>query len=127
MIHVAGIHRHLDTRCLAKVHMIIWNPKGIPTRSMENMKLMTTKHVSYPQLTATWECNKLELYLNPSVGETIIQFISFFYCSRRGVLVVSHSCFWYRPPIAGIALPSLVFIASDPCRTPQCRGRGLGL
>ena len=39
--------------------MIVWNPKGIPTRSMENMKwyspsqVSTAKHVSYPQLTAT--------------------------------------------------------------------------
>ncbi len=38
MIPVAEKYRHLDTRCLAKVRMIVWNPKGIPTRSMENMK-----------------------------------------------------------------------------------------
>ncbi len=42
-----------------KVHRIVWNPKGIPTISMENMKwyspsqVLTVKHVSYPQLTAT--------------------------------------------------------------------------
>ncbi len=59
MIPVSGNHRHLDTRYLAKVHMIVWNPKGIPTWSMENMKwyspsqVLTAKHVSYPQLTAT--------------------------------------------------------------------------
>ncbi len=35
------------------------NPKGIPTRTMENVKwysssqVSTAKHVSYPQLTAT--------------------------------------------------------------------------
>ncbi len=44
---------------------IVCNPKGIPRRSMENMKryspsqVSTAKHVSYPQLTATipvlWE------------------------------------------------------------------------
>ncbi len=28
---MAGKVRHLDTGCLAKVHMIVWNPKGIPT------------------------------------------------------------------------------------------------
>ncbi len=55
----AGKVRHLDTVYLTKVHMIVWNPKGIPTRSMENMKwyspsqVFTAKHVSYPQLTAT--------------------------------------------------------------------------
>ncbi len=55
----AGKVRHLDTVCLTKVHMIAWNPNGIPTRSMENMKwfspsqVLTAKHVSYPQLTAT--------------------------------------------------------------------------
>ncbi len=54
---MAGKHRHLDTRCLAKVHTIVWNPKGFPTRSMENMKwnspsqVPTTKHVSY---TRSW-------------------------------------------------------------------------
>ncbi len=59
VIPVAGNHRQLDTRCLAKVHLIVWNPKGIPTRSMENMKwysssqVLTAKHVSYPQLSAT--------------------------------------------------------------------------
>ncbi len=56
VIPVTGKHRHLYTGCLAKVHMIVWNPKGIPTRSMENMKwhspsqVQTAKHVSYPQL-----------------------------------------------------------------------------
>ncbi len=39
---------------------------------------------------------------------TSLIIISFFYCSRRGVLVVSPSRHWYRPPVAGIALPSLV-------------------
>ncbi len=40
-----------------------WNPNGIPTRSMENMKwyspsqLLTAKHVSYPQLTTTKKDN----------------------------------------------------------------------
>ncbi len=40
-------------------HMIVWNPKGIPTQSMENMKwyspshVLTAKHVPYTQLTAT--------------------------------------------------------------------------
>ena len=36
------------------------------------------------------------------------RFISFFYCSWSGVLVVLPSGCWYRPPIAGIALPLLV-------------------
>ncbi len=55
----AGKIRHLLTVCLTKVHMIVWNPNGIPTRSMENMKwysssqVLTAKHVSYPQLTVT--------------------------------------------------------------------------
>ncbi len=59
MTPVAGKYRPLDTECLAKVHMIIWNRKGIPTRSMENVKwyspsqVPAAKHVSYPQLTAT--------------------------------------------------------------------------
>ncbi len=35
-------------------------------------------------------------------------FISFFYCSPSGVQVVSPSRRWYRPPVVGIALPSLV-------------------
>ncbi len=52
-------HRHLDTRYLARVNLIVWNPKGIPTPSTENVKwysssqVSTAKHVSYPQLTAT--------------------------------------------------------------------------
>ncbi len=56
---MAGKVRHLDTGCLAKVHMIVWNPKGIPTQTMENMKwyspsqVLTAKHVPHPQLTAT--------------------------------------------------------------------------
>ena len=55
----AGKIRHLLTVCLTKVHTIGWNPNGIPTRSMENVKwhnpsqVLTAKHVSYPQLTAT--------------------------------------------------------------------------
>ncbi len=55
----AGKIRHLLTVCLTKVHMIGWNPNGIPTRSMENMRwyspsqVLTAKHVPYPQLTAT--------------------------------------------------------------------------
>ncbi len=59
MTPVAGKYRHLDTGCLTKVHMIVWDPKGIPTRSMEIIKwyspsqVPTAKHVSYPQLTAT--------------------------------------------------------------------------
>ncbi len=59
MIPVAGNHRHLDTKYLARVNLIVWNPNGIPTQSMENAKrysssqVSTTKHVSYPQLTAT--------------------------------------------------------------------------
>ncbi len=56
---MAGKVRHPYTGCLAKVHMIVWNPKGIPRRSMENMKwynssqVLTVKHEPYPQLTAT--------------------------------------------------------------------------
>ncbi len=40
-------------------NLIVWNPKGIPTRSMEivawysSSQVSTAKHVSYPQLTAT--------------------------------------------------------------------------
>ena len=55
----AGKIRHLLTVCLTKVHMIGWDPNGIPTRSMVNMKwysplqVLTAKHVPYPQLTAT--------------------------------------------------------------------------
>ncbi len=50
--------RHLLTVCLTKVHMIGWNPNGIQTRSMENIRwynpsqVLTAKHVSYQQLTA---------------------------------------------------------------------------
>ncbi len=49
--------------------MIVWNLKGIPTRSMENMKwyspsqVSTAKHESYPQLTATGILAKLWLYI----------------------------------------------------------------
>ncbi len=42
-------------RYLAMVHMIVWNPKGIPTLSMENMKWYN--HKSRPQnmcLTHSW-------------------------------------------------------------------------
>ncbi len=42
----AGKVRHLDTGCLTKDHMIVWNPKGIPTRSMENG---IVHHKSWPQ------------------------------------------------------------------------------
>ncbi len=58
---VAGNHRHLDTECLARVNLIGWDPKGIPRRSMENMKwysssrVLTATHVSYPQLTAIYK------------------------------------------------------------------------
>ncbi len=34
-----------------------------------------------------------------------LSIISFFYCSPSGVQVVSPSCRWYRPLVAGIALP----------------------
>ena len=63
----AGKNRHLLTVCLTKVYMIIWNPIGIPTRSMENMKwyspsqVLTAKHVLYPQLTATSAVQGFEL------------------------------------------------------------------
>ena len=51
--------RHLLTVCLTKLHMIGWDPSGIPTRSMLNVKwynplqVLTAKHVPYPQLTET--------------------------------------------------------------------------
>ncbi len=43
---VAGNHRHLNTECLARVNLIVSNPKGIPTRSMENMKWYSPSQVS---------------------------------------------------------------------------------
>ncbi len=55
----AGKIRHLLTVCLTKVHMMVWDPIGTPTRSMVNMKwyspsqVLTAKHVPHPQLTAT--------------------------------------------------------------------------
>ena len=49
----AGKIRHLLTVCLTKVHMIGWNPNGIPTRSMENIRWHsgtgTDHHKSWPQ------------------------------------------------------------------------------
>ncbi len=51
MIPGAGKIRHLLTVCLIKVHMIVRDPIGMPTRSMENMKwyspsqVLTAKHV----------------------------------------------------------------------------------
>ncbi len=56
----AGKIRHLPTVCLTKVYTIGWNPNGIPTWSMENMKWYSLSQVLtanmchvYPQLTAT--------------------------------------------------------------------------
>ncbi len=81
MTPMAGKVRHLDTVCLTKVHLIVWNPKGIPTRSMVNMKwyspsqVPTAKHVSYPQLTAT--LYKFEL------GDTIVWLYIFHVFSKH--------------------------------------------
>ncbi len=115
--------RHLDTGCLAKVHMIVWNPKGIPTRSMENMKwhspsqVLTAKHVPYPQLTTTWDvlraipCTALHIFfrtLSPHFlflgGPPSPHF--FFFCRRS---LPTHFHFCRRP------LPAhFYFFSSDP-------------
>ena len=57
----------------------------------------------------SWSCEGNGPYQPPDgailyywVGSWII---SFFYCSPSGVQVVSPSRRWYRPPVAGIALP----------------------
>ncbi len=72
--------------------------------SCHHNPINTTHNVYFSNLSLFPECL--------SIWE-VSCFISFSYCSRSGVLVVSPSGCWYRPPVAGIALPSLVSPSSQ--------------